>query len=203
LKLDTILGIVLGESRAMIPLDRMSIALYDTRQGKLRIVGQYDEGKTSIDIENGAFISTTGTFVGQVWETQEMVSIPDTRELPILASRPQQDLTTRSVMVAPIRSRGRLLGTVTVGCLLPYSYGDTDQPIFQQMINQLAVAIENAEAYTQSQRAARSEALINEIATHFQQHSAVEDMLQIAISELGQALGARRARIRLSLDGEL
>lgn len=109
----------------------------------------------------------------------------------------------RSVMVAPIRSRGRLLGTVTVACLLPYSYSVTDQPIFQQMINGLAVAIENAEAYTQSQRAARNEALINEIATHFQQHTAVEDMLQIAISELGQALGARRARIRLSLDGEL
>jgi GAF domain-containing protein len=187
----------------MIPMDRMSIALHDSRQGKLRIVGQYDEGKTSIDIENGAFISTIGTFVGQVWETQEMVSIPDTRELPILASRPQQDLAMRSVMVAPIRSRGRLLGTVTVACLLPYSYTNTDQPIFQQMLNGLAVAIENAEAYTQSQRAARNEALINEIATHFQQHSAVEDMLQIAISELGQALGARRARIRLSLDGEL
>lgn len=203
LSLEAILQIALSESKHMVPMDRMSIALYDSRQGKLRIVGQYDEGKTSVDIENGAFISTTGTFVGQVWETQEMVSIHDTREIPTLASRPQQDLAMRSVMVAPIRSRGRLLGTVTVACLLPYSYSVTDQPIFQQMINGLAVAIENAEAYTQSQRAARNEALINEIATHFQQHTAVEDMLQIAISELGQALGARRARIRLSLDGEL
>jgi GAF domain-containing protein len=70
------------------------------------------------------------------------------------------------------------------------------------MINQLAVAIENAEAYRQSQRVAQNEALINDIATHFQQHSAVEDMLHIAVDELGRALGARRARIRLSMQAD-
>ena len=67
------------------------------------------------------------------------------------------------------------------------------------MINQLALAIENARAYTQSQRVAKNEALINEIATQFQQHSSVEDMLQTAVSELGRALGARHGRIRLTL----
>jgi len=198
LKLDTILSIVLGESRAMIPLDRMSIALYDTRQGKLRVVGQYEDDKSSVDVQNGAFISMTGTFVGQVWETQDMLVIADTHNISNVSRA--QDLTMRSVMVAPIRSRGRMIGTVSVGCFAPYSYTETDKAIYQQMINQLAVAIENAEAFTQSQRVAQNEALINEIATHFQEHSDIQDMLQIAVDELGRALSARRARVRLSMD---
>ena len=200
LKLDTILEIMLGESRAMIPVDRLSIALYDARQGKLRVVGQYEDDQAAVDLEAGSFISMTGTFVGQVWETQEMVAIADTHNISNVSRL--QDLTMRSVIVAPIRSRGRMIGTVSVGCFAPYSYTDTDQAIFQQMINQLAVAIENVEAFTQSQRVARNEAMINEIATHFQEHNDVQDMLQIAVDELGRALGARRARIRLSMDGK-
>ena len=200
LKLDTILEIMLGESRAMIPVDRLSIALYDARQGKLRVVGQYEDDQAAVDLEAGSFISMTGTFVGQVWETQEMVAIADTHNISNVSRL--QDLTMRSVIVAPIRSRGRMIGTVSAGCFAPYSYTDTDQAIFQQMINQLAVAIENVEAFTQSQRVARNEAMINEIATHFQEHNDVQDMLQIAVDELGRALGARRARIRLSMDGK-
>jgi GAF domain-containing protein len=130
-----------------------------------------------------------------------MLAIADTHNISNVSRA--QDLTMRSVMVAPVRSRGRMIGTVSVGCYAPYSYTETDQAIYQQMINQLAVAIENAEAYTQSQRAAQNEALINEIATHFQEHSDIQDMLQIAVDELGRALGARRARVRLSMDGSV
>jgi hypothetical protein len=34
----------------------MSIALYDTRQGKLRVVGQLEDGNRMVDVLNGAFI---------------------------------------------------------------------------------------------------------------------------------------------------
>jgi formate hydrogenlyase transcriptional activator len=200
LKLDTILTIMLTESRVMLPIDRMSITFFDPRQAQLRIIGQYEDEKISVDVENGPLLATTGTFVGQVWETGEMIAIADTDAMSGVSGA--QDISLRSVMVAPIRARGRLLGTVNVGSLRPYSYTETDEAIFLQMINQLAIAIENAEAYRQSQRVAQNESLINDIATHFQQHSAVEDMLQIAVDELGRALGARRGRIRLSLEGK-
>ena len=70
--------------------------------------------------------------------------------------------------------------------------------LFRQMTDQLAVAIENAEAYTQSQRQARNEALVNDIATRLQRQTDVQSMLDITLSEMGKALGARRARIRLA-----
>lgn len=201
LRLDTILNIVLSESRYMIPMDRMTVTLYDASQGALRSVAEYVDGNIVVDLENGNLIPMEGTFVGQVWQTQEILAYDDTHQLTGISR--SQELSLRSMMIAPMRSRGNAIGTVSVGAYRPYTYEDADQAIFRQMINQLALAIENARAYTQSQRVAKNEALINEIATHFQQHSSVEDMLQIAVSELGRALGARRGRIRLSLQAPL
>lgn len=200
LRLDTIVNIMLTESRHMLPMDRMTIALHDPQQGQLRIVGESIDGKIAVDLDNGAWIPTEGTFAGQVWASGNMLAYDDTHTLTEVSGL--QELSLRSAIIAPLRTRGRLIGTVSIGAYHPYSYQDADQAIFRQMLNQLALAIENAEAYTQSQRIARNEALINEIAIHFQQHSDIEDMLQIAVDELGKALGARRGRIRLALQAD-
>ncbi len=200
LRLDAILNIILSESRHMLAMDRLSVALYDARLQKLRVAGESIEGKILVDLENGALVPMEDTFIGQVWETEEIFVFEDTQRLTGVS--PAQELSLRSMMIAPLRSRGRLIGVVSIGAFRPYSYEDADQAIFQQMLNQLAIAIENAEAYTQSQRVARNEALINEISTHFQQHGDLENMLQVVVDELGSALNARRARIRLALQQE-
>ncbi len=91
--------------------------------GKLRVVGQYDGSTNSVDLENGAEVALDGTPTGQVWQTQELIAIDDTQA-------GHEEGARRSLVVAPIRSRGRLLGTVSVGSLRPYSYSETDQAIF-------------------------------------------------------------------------
>jgi GAF domain-containing protein len=103
-----------------------------------------------------------------------------------------------SDMIAALQSHGRTLGVVSVSSSQTYAYGETDFAVFRQMTDQLTVAIENAEAYTQSQRQARNEALVNEIATRLQRQTDIQTMLDITMNELGKALGARRARIRLA-----
>ncbi|HVU09634.1 MAG TPA: GAF domain-containing protein [Phototrophicaceae bacterium] len=224
LRMDSIINIMLTESSQMIPTDSMSIAFYDAKYGQLRVVGQFSEGKVSVDVQNGPLLAMDGTFVGQVWQTQQMIVIADTHIIasigqiqdPRLAAwsfnqfdarlvrniSRMQDLSMRSVMVAPINTRARQIGTVSLGCYRPYSYAEADQAIFQQMINQFVVAIENAEAYRQSERAAQNEALINEISTHLQQQGDIEEMLRTAVTELGAALNARAGRIRLAVQPE-
>lgn len=197
LRLDAILNILLSESQHIIPMDRMSVALYDANRQQLRTAGETIDGSISVDLENGELVSLEGTLTGEAWTTGRLISVPDANALP--NSNHITSFSLRSAMIAPLRSRGRLFGTVSVGSARPYSYESADEAIFQQLLNQLAIAIENAEAYTQSQRIAQNEALVNDIATRFQQQSDVEVMLETAVSELGRALGARRARIRLAL----
>jgi GAF domain-containing protein len=202
LNLDAILDILLTEIPQLIPAQRIDVALSSARQGSLRSVAHYADGQRSVDTVNAVPVALDQTFVGQVWQMQELLDIADTQALPVHPT--DYDPALRSLLIAPIRSRGQVLGIVTIGSTLPYRYTETDQAIFQQMINQLAVALENAQAFEQSQRATKNEALINDISTQFQRRSAVEDMLEVAISELGTALGARRGRIRLKTrtDGE-
>jgi GAF domain-containing protein len=67
------------------------------------------------------------------------------------------------------------------------------------MITQFAVALENAEAYAQSQRAAKNQTLVNDITAQLQRNSDVQRMMEVTLEELSKALGARRARARFSV----
>ena len=78
-----------------------------------------------------------------------------------------------------------------------------NEAAFQQMSNQVAVALSNANAYARSQKVAQNKALANEIVAELQQQTEVESILQVTARELGKALGAKRARIRLSADTDI
>ena len=67
------------------------------------------------------------------------------------------------------------------------------------MASQLAIALENATTYVQSQQLAQNKALANEIALQLQQQVDIDSLLNTTVTELGKALGAKRARIRLGV----
>jgi GAF domain-containing protein len=109
----------------------------------------------------------------------------------------------RTILAAPLMARGLLLGIIEVGSETPGAYDDTDTAAFQQMSNQVAVALSNANAYARSQKVAQNKVLANEIVAELQQQTEVESILQVTARELGKALGAKRARIRLSADTDI
>lgn len=198
LDLDGILAVLLQEIRRTITVDRLSVALFDERSQQLRVVAQYDDERTYVDSSSGPLLSLSGTLVGEVWERGEMLLIGDT--LNSAGIRRVQDLSVRSLMIAPLRSRGKLIGVVNAGSNRANAYSEEDAAIFQQMLTQLVVSIENSITYTQSLRVAKNEALINEISVQMQMTNEIESMMTAAISELGKALGARRARVRLNVN---
>lgn len=196
LNLESVFAIMLTECGRMLPQDQMSISLYDPARGLLRTVAAHAGGATSIDLTGGDTIPLSGQ-IAAVWESWEMRHIPD---LHATTSSPES--AVRAWMLAPIVSRGRILGIVSVGSLRPYVYSEADVALFQQMVNQLAVAIENTQAYEQIQRMMKNESLVNAIATRLQHQMDLPHMMDVVVQELGQALGARRARIRLGVDAD-
>lgn len=197
LEKEALLNTMLNESHQMIELDRMSIALFDSDQKELRIVAQYEDEQIDIDLENGALLPISGTLVGDVLEKQQPIYIENVDDSQQL--RRGQLTTMRSLVVAPIRSRGQILGTVQIGSHRPHAYSETDVALLQQMITQFTVALENAEAYAQSQRAAKNQALVNTITAQLQRNADVQRMMEVTLEELSRALGARRARARLAV----
>jgi GAF domain-containing protein len=196
LDLGTIFNIVMAETAQTITQDRITIAIYDPISSVLRVAARRENGSASIRLEGGDILLAEG-YIADVWGSWELLHIPDSSAM---AGYVEGD--TRSRLLVPILSRGRILGLVMVEAYRPHAYSETDVAVFQQMMNQLAIAIENAEAYNQSLKVAKNEALVNDISTRLQRQIDLQSMMDVAVNELGRALGARRARIRLNIPDE-
>jgi len=60
---------------------------------------------------------------------------------------------TRSEMALPLRSRGRVIGAMTVQSVEEAAFDETDISVMQTMADQVATAIDNARLYAQAQAA--------------------------------------------------
>ncbi|GIK39364.1 MAG: hypothetical protein BroJett011_31970 [Chloroflexota bacterium] len=69
--------------------------------------------------------------------------------------------------------------------------------LLRAFIDQTALALDNAQRYEASQKAARREALIKEITTKVRASTNVDTILQTTVKELGDALGSQRAYVHL------
>jgi GAF domain-containing protein len=103
-------------------------------------------------------------------------------------------------MTLPLFARGTARGIVEVGSTRPRAYNPIDSAVFRQLVSQLSVAIENAEAYTQSRQLAMTKVTVNDISAKLSQHRDIEQLLNVTLTELGRALGARKGRIRLHIN---
>jgi GAF domain-containing protein len=62
---------------------------------------------------------------------------------------------TRSEAAFPLRSRGKVLGAMTVQSVKPEAFGEVEISTFQSLADQLAIGLDNARLFDESQRALR------------------------------------------------
>lgn len=191
-----ILRLMLTKTDQMLTNDQISINLYDMRAHHLRVVAQRLDGSNQIGMATGEIIPITG-HVERVWLSQEPLYFPDLRQTP---HEMYPGITLRSWLIVPIIARGMRRGIISLGSTQPSAYNETDIAFFKQLVNQFALILDNLEAYQQSTRIARNEALVNEISTRLQRELDLQGMLNLAATELGKAIGARRARVRLGTE---
>lgn len=195
--LDTaaVLEATLSALSEVVPTDRVEIALFDPADGKLRTVALYTNGERFITLRGGSVVPLVGTLAGEVWNAREGRYIADAQTAPELTTGGLRGL--RTLLALPVFSRVGVLAVVTLGCAQPNAYAPAEIALVEQMLGLLASALENAIVYDRSQHAARNEALINVISERLQQQMDIPSMFEIALTELGRAIGAQRAQVRL------
>jgi GAF domain-containing protein len=99
----------------------------------------------------------------------------------------------------PVRLRQENIGLVEVGFNrnVKADIEDAQIRLLRAIIDQTALALENAKRHEASQRAIRHEALLKEITTRVRASTNLDTILQTAVKEIGDALGSKRAYVHL------
>lgn len=115
----------------------------------------------------------------------------------MLRHRPTKGEDGRTIAV-PISLGDEVLGAIEV------TLGDENfiqqdlMEMLQTISSRLAVSLDNARLFEESQLTTYQEQRINEVAGQFESAGNVTDLLQITLKELSQTLGAEHGAIRLS-----
>jgi GAF domain-containing protein len=109
-----------------------------------------------------------------------------------------QPTSNNTVPVAvPIQLRGQTLGAVEWE--LPLNdLNENKLQLAQELANRLAVSLDNARLFEESQRATERERIVNAIAAKLTPQTEINEILQTAVREVGQALRAPQVSIRLN-----
>jgi GAF domain-containing protein len=102
------------------------------------------------------------------------------------------------IAALPVRVRGEVIGVLEIERDGNHPWTESDLEMAETLIGRLALALENARLYEQATLAAEREHIVNKIAQDVQQAESVDDILQAALSELSNVLGASRGVVQIN-----
>jgi len=104
---------------------------------------------------------------------------------------------TAAELAVPLVIGDQVLGVLDVQSDQVDNFTDEDVSIKTTLASQVAVALQNVRTYTRTQQQAEHETLVNVISQQIQSTTDIETALQVAVRELGRALGAKRTSVEL------
>jgi GAF domain-containing protein len=98
----------------------------------------------------------------------------------------------------PLMAGAKVIGVMSVQNYQFHDFTDEDISLLSGIANHVGLALENLRLFTEIQRRAERERLINEISQKIQGAQTVQGAMQAAVSELGRALKVKKAIVELN-----
>ncbi len=151
LEIEPVLDLALQTAAELLQADcaGYTMASHDTRSHRLARLYGADISKFPT-----AWSPIEGSLTGWVYENNQVAR--SGRKAPLLSERALttiKALGVESYVVAPLRARGRPLGTLGVYRRTPRPFTRDDESILQRLSDTLAIAIENARVYAEARQA--------------------------------------------------
>lgn len=148
-----------------------------------------------IMLQKGHRISKGKGLVGRAAETNVPVLVSDVSADPGWLPNPLLP-ETKSELAVPISSGELVIGVLDVQHNIPHGLGTEHEGVLQTVANQIMIASQNARLLMDAEQRAEREALITSISQKIQNTTTLENALQVAVREVGRALGAK-AKVQL------
>lgn len=151
LDLNETFRIITSEMQKLVKFDRLSICLPATEEECAEFVFVWPEERQRLT--KGSLIPLQGSNIGYAMTTGEIVikediaQTKDAIEEPVLATD-----GIRSLIVLPLKSKSRIIGTLNLASTEPNQYGTAEEELLLQISEALAVAIEHSRLYTRISR---------------------------------------------------
>jgi PAS domain S-box-containing protein len=181
--LDEVLQMIVDAARQIIPrVERSVIHLLDEDKQVLRSAAYSSEselGRSDLAMRPGEGVA------GRVMAEGQPINVSDTHTDPrYLIHGPLPSL--RSLLVAPVQSGDRRLGTISVQSREPHAFSSDDEMLLKTLGLQAALAIENARLLEVEHGARRDAEVLSEIASHLSSTLNFEELLDLLLEQVSR-----------------
>jgi len=137
---------------------------------------------------------------GVTLEGQTFKNIADWSERMIIAGQRRRPIAEaiddKYIIAVPVELRGEVVGAVEIEVDKAEEQEEALEMV-QSIAQRLAISLDNARLFEESQEATAQEQRLGEIVSQYQSAATVDDLLKITLEGLAESLGAEEAAIRL------
>lgn len=197
---DTVLTAIVNELGEALSVCRCRIALLPSPMPEtIAITHEYVAACCSNRPPNKTAPAAHNPHVHAVLASERPVAIDDARTHPLFATF-KEDLEAsgvKSILATTIRLGGQPIGFLSLHqCQKRHSWTEWEIDAVHSVAEQAAVAIRQAELYREAGESAMRAGLVNQIIASIRRSLNLNETLQVAVQELGRALGADRTYFR-------
>jgi len=194
---DQLLQKVVDLTKERFHLYHSHIYLLDQEGKKLVLkAGAGEPGRIMAAEGHSISLDQEQSLVARAGRERVGVTVNDVTEVPDFLPNPLLP-DTRSELAVPMLAGNNLVGVFDIQSEQIGRFSDSDISIQTTLAAQLASSIQNIRSYERSRDEAELQSLTNIIGQKIQRASTMEETLQIAIRELGTAIGASSVKAKI------
>ena len=141
----------------------------------------------------------TQFFMAHPDQVQMIPDIPNAEHIDDMLKEIWAQSGSQAIVIVPLVHAGTWLGIITFSWSEVHRYSDHERAIYNSLLSLVTPVVHSRRLYLDTQRQAENEALINIMGQRIQSTTSIEDALQVAIKELGQALDVKKTSVQLGL----